>query len=371
MLPRPSVRLTFSHLLVRRSIGAGSYRPCHWHSFGGAAGAFACVRACSAPLLLPRVAKAIGGPSQPNVREERAHGRVGGITAVRGDEGHDNLLVLGSWGIGNRHMHGNITVPFRSIASFLVIILLSSSLVTLFEITRTRWIGGGGVSAVGLSGASVGWAAGPLRIEMHAHACDPHHGTLEKRAHRLEGTWLETRPARDELARRRWLRCVWRLLLLCFVTKSNHEPTSGGGEGRRQDCSCCRCVKSPLASHPTPRRPTQARPLLFLFWIALPLRRARPFVSWTWTQTCMIMRAHSLVSPPAAVRMPAARRGVAVAVAWQQAGLQEHRRWRWRWRIGMCRWAYRQVTSRVRPMASGTLRAENDGSVPQPFLSRD
>jgi hypothetical protein len=75
--------------------------------------------------------------------------------------------------------------------------------------------------------------------------------------------------------------------------------------------------------------------------------------------------------PPAAVRMPAARRGVAVAVAWQQAGLQEHRRWRWRWRIGMCRWAYRQVTSRVRPMASGTLRAENDGRVPQPFLSRD
>lgn len=169
---------------------------------------------------------------------------------------------------------------------------------------------------------------------------------------------------------------MWRLLLLCFVTKSNHEPTSGGGEGRRQDCSCCRCVKSPLASHPTPRRPTQARPLLFLlFRIALPLRCAAPcasfrLVDWTWTRTCMIMRAHSLVSPRGRThaRGAARRRG-----GMEEAGLQERRRWRWRWRIGMCRWAYRQVTSRVRPMASGTLRAENDGRVPlpQPFLSRD
>lgn len=158
----------------------------------------------------------------------------------------------------------------------------------------------------------------------------------------------------------------------CFFASSRNQITSRrvGGEGRRQDCSCCRCVKSPLASHPTPRRPTQARPLLFLlFRIALPLRRARPFVSWTWTRTCMIMRAHSLVSPRGRTHARGAARRRAVAVAWQQAGLQEHRRWRWR--IGMCRWAYRQVTSRVRPMASGTLRAENDGRVPQPFLSRD
>lgn len=115
----------------------------------------------------------------------------------------------------------------------------------------------------------MGWA-GRTPTDRDACACDPqatprHVG--KKRAHRPGGPGLTGRGPGWRRARRatsklddggggRWLRCVWRLLLLCFVTKSNHEPTSGG----RRSAAGLQLLQVCQVATRQPPNPAQAHP---------------------------------------------------------------------------------------------------------------
>jgi len=133
---------------------------------------------------------------------------------------------------------------------------------------------------------------------------------------------------------------VWRLL--------HREIKSRAESEWAQDDRGRAGVKSPLATPSTKPREKSPRPIGqsdsgppdqdLLFWIAL--RRARPFVSGTGHDHA---RALAGVPPPARP-YGCPRRGAAP-------------RWRWHgsrsrhWHVGMCGWAFRQVT-RARFIAS-------------------